>query len=71
MSDLLVSDTTPMYCEVEVVVRCIAGDQCWEQTMRIPKQAIDGRTLSVVGTVLQREVYEALRRAYADALASK
>jgi hypothetical protein len=65
---LQVYDATKLDCPVILSVRCIRDGQVYEHYEAYPAASIKGFTLSQVGTHLQRSVYEALRRAYADAI---
>lgn len=65
---LPVSDDTQIDCPVILSVRCIRKGQVYEYYEAYSMDAIQGLTLSQVGTHIQRIAYEGLRRAYADAI---
>lgn len=65
---LPVTEDMPIDCPVILSVRCIREGQVYEYYEAYALEAVEGLSLSTVGTHLQRQAYEGLRRAYADAI---
>ncbi len=63
-----VGDQTVLDCGIILSVRCVRKGLAYECAMYSHSEAVSGLTLSKVGTALQRQVYECLRRSYADAI---
>jgi len=63
-----VGDQTILDCGIILSVRCIRKGIAYECVMYSHSDAVSGLSLSTVGTALQRQVYESLRRAFADAI---
>ena len=60
----LIRDDTTLDCGIVLTVACYRNGKHYERANYYPAKLVTGQTLSVVGTELQRQVFESLRLAY-------